>query len=1206
MKKHTPRTQKVLATLLLTATLQQAHAANIYWDSNSSTTGAGATPNGTWGSDSYWNTSSTGGAGTFTAALGTANTGFFSAGTDAVNAYTVTVVGTQTAGGLTFEDGTPKLTGGTIALSAASTITASANLAGTATIESALTVNTDVAGTNLTLIANDGAAATDLLIKGAISATTPANTYQIRLGGAGNGRIEGAISNHGTSITQSSGWTGTWTIAGNQNLGSTSLNLTAANNKLVMGDSTSDVQSWGTINSTSASSVLTIKSTATGGVVSLRGGGGTMDVAGVFNGTGFGFGLTGTVDSAQSGVLKLSGGSATFSAAGSVFSIYGTGNKIIGGATSYGTLTMANTSGLTLGTGLVLGGAGTYENNLNLVVAGPNKLTLSAANTYTGTTTVKSGILALDATGSIANSSNIVVGDATAASSAPMLDLTAKGSFNFLSGQTVSGTGTLNIGSGKTITVDSGAHWAPGNSIGTNAVTGNLTLSGISDFQLGNSTGSGTRLSPYNSDRTNVSGTLTLGGTLNLLDNAAANSNGVASAGSYLIFTYGSVAGTLSGSFGGISNLSGSGYHAKVVNGGAGTGSGQGIFLDNYQIASANALSNVNFANFHVGATLSSTQTLTNGASASFGEGLSVTSSTSGGATVGGVPGTLIAGGGSAQLIVGIANTAGVKGGTVGLTLNSDGAGTSGYGTTALTSQNITVTGTGYRLATVNTLGDANIGNFHVGKSQNTIALSATNTQVSSDIYSEKLDLSGAATGATFSGASLIAAGSSSSLTFGVSDTAGTHSGSVVVSATSNGAGTSGLGLTSVGSQTVNVNGTGYRLATVNTLGDVSVGNFHVGKSANTVSLSASNTQVNTDAYSEKLDLSGSAGGLATFSGAATGIAAGSSTSLTFGVSDTAGTHSGTVVVSATYNGAGTSGLGLTSVGSQTVNVSGAGYNLASAATAQTVNLGIIHKNQAKSAAVSLTNTAPTNATYTETLQTNGFTGTTAGFTASGSVLGLAGQASGTGTLSVGIGAGFSTVGEKSGTTTLALQSNEVNGSGLGTTSIGNQVITMNVQVNEYASPTFTKASGDGTLTKLGSTSYTLDFGSFNLATGKTATLDLTNYLLDPTYQDLLNGTFNVTGTGFTIVSGGNIGSDIAINGSHSITIGFDTLTTGGFTGQLTFNPTSVNTSGTSSMAPITMDLQAMVVPEPATWAMMIGGLGMLGFAQRLRRRANA
>ena len=86
-----------------------AQAAAIYWDTNGTTAGAGATPTGTWdnGGAANWNTNSAG-----TTNLGavwtnslTTNTSVFSAGTDAVNPYTVTVSGTVQTAGITVEDG---------------------------------------------------------------------------------------------------------------------------------------------------------------------------------------------------------------------------------------------------------------------------------------------------------------------------------------------------------------------------------------------------------------------------------------------------------------------------------------------------------------------------------------------------------------------------------------------------------------------------------------------------------------------------------------------------------------------------------------------------------------------------------------------------------------------------------------------------------------------------------------------------------------------------------------------------------------------------------------------------------------------------------------------------------------------------------------------------------------------------------------------
>ena len=115
-----------------------------------------------------------------------------------------------------------------------------------------------------------------------------------------------------------------------------------------------------------------------------------------------------------------------------------------------------------------------------LTKVGAGRLALDGTNTYTGLTTVADGILS--AHGSVA-------GDAVVKS-----------------GATLAGTGVL----GHT-TVESGGHLAPGDSPGTIAL-GGLTLQSGSflDFEIG----------PTASDRVNVNGNLSLGGTLivSLLD----------------------------------------------------------------------------------------------------------------------------------------------------------------------------------------------------------------------------------------------------------------------------------------------------------------------------------------------------------------------------------------------------------------------------------------------------------------------------------------------------------------------------------------------------------------------------------------------------------------------------------------------------------------------------------------------------------------
>ena len=109
----------------------------LYWDLNGSTAGAGSSPlSGTWDSGTTnWNPSS---AGTSTTnAWTTGKVAMFAAGTDGSGSYMVTVSGTQSIGGLYFQNGNVTLQGGNFSLASDSTFTA---------VSGVQTINTPIAG----------------------------------------------------------------------------------------------------------------------------------------------------------------------------------------------------------------------------------------------------------------------------------------------------------------------------------------------------------------------------------------------------------------------------------------------------------------------------------------------------------------------------------------------------------------------------------------------------------------------------------------------------------------------------------------------------------------------------------------------------------------------------------------------------------------------------------------------------------------------------------------------------------------------------------------------------------------------------------------------------------------------------------------------------------------------------------------------------
>src|ERR1035437_2163142 len=109
----------LLGTLLALGVPLNTQAQTLYWDISGATAGAGgAPPSRNWDATANWTTNAAGTSAT--QAWTSGRPAVFSAGTDATGAYTITLIGTQTASGITFEEGVVTLSGGTLALTGSS------------------------------------------------------------------------------------------------------------------------------------------------------------------------------------------------------------------------------------------------------------------------------------------------------------------------------------------------------------------------------------------------------------------------------------------------------------------------------------------------------------------------------------------------------------------------------------------------------------------------------------------------------------------------------------------------------------------------------------------------------------------------------------------------------------------------------------------------------------------------------------------------------------------------------------------------------------------------------------------------------------------------------------------------------------------------------------------------------------------------------
>ena len=591
-----------------------------------------------------------------------------------------------------------------------------------------------------------------------------------------------------------------------------------------------------------------------------------------------------------------------------------------------------------------------------------------------------------------------------------------------------------------------------------------------------------------------------------------------------------------------------------------------------YDLANPNtAASPVKVGNVHVGSTASQTLAISNTtiSNAAFQEGLnaSVSGTTGSAITSGGPIVNLGAGAVSNAISVGLnATTAGAINGTATLALASNGATTSGLGTTTLAPQTVTVTGAGYNYASPSlSANPINLGNFHVGDTASQ-GISIFNRAIGDVAYQEGLNVSvsGTSGAVTTSGGPItnLAAGTgSSAITANLSTaTAGAVTGSATLALASNGATTSGLGITNLAPQTVNVTGAVYNYASASTIAPINLV-LHTGQGVVTQALSISNTAA-ANGYSEALDASfggytnGTGSLTPTFAGSVVGLAAGATnnTGLTVSVNTASvGTVNGSVRVNLVSDGTGIDNLGTTSLGSQNVSVSGSVAssvtvtNLASPTinTSQPISFGNVRLGSTTTAQnVSVTNSAPVSS-FSEGL-IGVVTGTSnAGITASGGfgIPGTSLAAGQTNSTGISVNLNTATAGAISGNAVVNFKSDGTAFAGGTVTDLGNTNVTVNGNVYRLASPTLNTAS--------------LTLASRVGGSATPGAISVTNTSSDVYAEGLAASLGSITGAAFN--NAGSSITNLAAQGTDasSLKVGLSTATSGTFTGSAKVNYTS-------------------------------------------------